>query len=69
MITITKTYPIITTNLYMELIKFNKSELSIALQPILSVVERRNALPILLNAPMRFRKDTVLFTTSDIEIR
>ena len=53
----------------MELIKFNKSELSIALQPILSVVERRNALPILLNVLMRFRKDTVLFTTSDIEIQ
>ncbi len=53
----------------MELIKFNKSELSTALQPILSVVERRNALPILLNVLVEFRKNIVSFTTSDIEIQ
>ena len=53
----------------MEIIKFNKSELLVALQPILSVVERRNALPILLNVLMTFRDNTVSFTTSDIEIQ
>ena len=53
----------------MEIIKFNKSELSLALQPILSVVERRNALPILLNVLMTFRENNVSFTTSDIEIQ
>ena len=53
----------------MEIIKFKKSELLLALQPVLSVVERRNALPILLNVLMTFRKDTVSFTTSDIEIQ
>ena len=53
----------------MELIKFNKSELSIALQSVLSVVERRNALPILLNVLITFRKNMVSFTTSDIEIQ
>ena len=40
-----------------------------ALQPILSVVERRNALPILLNVLMTFRENKVSFTTSDIEIQ
>ena len=53
----------------MEIIKFNKSELSNTLQPILSVVERRNALPILLNVLMTFRENKVSFTTSDIEIQ
>ena len=53
----------------MEIIKFNKSELCDALQPILSVVERRNALPILLNVLMTFGKNKVSFTTSDIEIQ
>ncbi len=53
----------------MEIIKFNKSELLNALQPILSVVERRNALPILLNVLMTFRENMVSFTTSDIEIQ
>ena len=53
----------------MELIKFNKNELSIALQPVLSVVERRNALPILLNVLVTFRKNIVSFTTSDIELQ
>ena len=53
----------------MEIIKFNKSELSIALQPVLSVVERRNALPILLNVLITFRKNIVSFTASDIEIQ
>ena len=40
----------------MEIIKFNKNELLLALQPVLSVVERRNAFPILLNVLMTFRK-------------
>ena len=53
----------------MEIIKFNKSELMFALQPVLSVVERRNALPILLNVLIAFRKNKVSFTTSDIEIQ
>ena len=53
----------------MELIKFNKSELLTGLQPILSVVERRNALPILLNVLITFSKNLVSFTTSDIEIQ
>ena len=53
----------------MEIIKFNKDELSQTLQPILSVVERRNALPILLNVLMTFRENKVSFTTSDIEIQ
>ncbi len=53
----------------MEIIKFNKSELSLTLQPILSVVERRNALPILLNVLIIFRGNKVSFTTSDIEIQ
>ena len=53
----------------MEIIKFNKNELSVTLQPILSVVERRNALPILLNVLITFRNNMVLFTTSDIEIQ
>ncbi|MDA9689559.1 DNA polymerase III subunit beta [Betaproteobacteria bacterium] len=53
----------------MDIIKFSKSELSIALQPILSVVERRNALPILLNVLITFRKNIVSFTTSDIEVQ
>ena len=53
----------------MEIIKFNKHELSNALQPILSVVERRNALPILLNVLMTFRDNKVSFTTSDVEIQ
>ena len=53
----------------MEIIKFNKSELLTSLQPILSVVERRNALPILLNVLMTFRENMVSFTTSDIEIQ
>ena len=39
----------------MEIIKFNKDELSQTLQPILSVVERRNA-PILLNVLITFRE-------------
>ena len=53
----------------MEIIKFNKNELSYTLQPILSVVERRNALPILLNVLITFRENMVSFTTSDIEIQ
>ena len=53
----------------MEIIKLNKSELLIALHPVLSVVERRNALPILLNVLITFRNNTISFTTSDIEIQ
>ena len=53
----------------MEIIKFNKNELMHALQPILSVVERRNALPILLNVLIKFNKNQISFTTSDIEIQ
>ncbi|MDA9719316.1 DNA polymerase III subunit beta [Betaproteobacteria bacterium] len=53
----------------MEIIKFNKNELLLALQPVLSVVERRNALPILLNVLITFSKNKVSFTTSDIEIQ
>ena len=53
----------------MEIIKLNKSELLIALHPVLSVVERRNALPILLNVLIIFRNNTISFTTSDIEIQ
>ena len=53
----------------MEIIKFEKEELSQALQPVLSVVERRNALPILLNVLINFHQNRVSFTTSDIEIQ
>ena len=53
----------------MEIIKFNKNELIHARQPILSVVERRNALPILLNVLIKFNKNQISFTTSDIEIQ
>ena len=53
----------------MEIIKFTKDELSYTLQPILSVVERRNALPILLNVLITFRENMVSFTTSDVEIQ
>ena len=53
----------------MTIIKFNKAELLLALQPVLSVVERRNALLSLLNVLMTFRKTQISFTTSDIEIQ
>ena len=53
----------------MEIIKFTKNELLHALQPVLSVVERRNALPILLNVLISFRQNMISFTTSDIEIQ
>ena len=45
----------------MEIIKFNKNELMHALQPILSVVERRNALPILLNVLIKLIKTNFVY--------
>ena len=53
----------------MNIIKFDKTELTAALQPVLSVVERRNSLPILLNVLIKFEGNHATFTTSDVEIQ
>mgnify|MGYP001216821024 CR=1 FL=1 len=52
----------------MNIIKTKKEVLLNSLQPIINVVEKRNALPILMNVLIEKKNDDLIFTTSDIEL-
>ncbi|OUV03367.1 MAG: DNA polymerase III subunit beta [Betaproteobacteria bacterium TMED82] len=53
----------------MNYLTISKTHILNALQSIISVVEKRNSLPILLNVLIEKTNDKVVFTTSDIELQ
>ncbi len=53
----------------MNLINIKKEILLNSLQPIINVVEKRNALPILMNVLIEKKESQISFTTSDIELQ